>query len=106
MERCEHGTALVNECPKCYGGDIVSESPSVTGLSCADKAVEQLIELAAEMGMRNGMPSEYVEDWPISKHTPQKTLNEIERNMEIIQKKIADWCYAVRQIANELHKAR
>ena len=82
------------------------ELPCSDLLSCPDKAVEQLIKLAAEMGMRDGMPSEYVSDWPIPKNTPHKTLYEIERNMEIVQKKISDWSYAVRQIANELHKAR
>jgi hypothetical protein len=99
----EHGYA---NCGTCKKEPKVSKSAPAPGLSCPDKVVEQLIKLAAEMGMRNGMPSEYVEDWPIPKSTPQKTLNEIERNMEIIQKKIADWSYAVRQIANELHKAR
>ena len=64
--------------------------PCSDWLSCRDEIVEKLIKLAAEMATRQGMPSEYVEDWPIPKSTPQKTLNEIERNMEIIQKKIAD----------------
>jgi hypothetical protein len=82
-----------------------AEVPCSEGLSCRDEIVEKLIKLAADMVTRQGFPSEFVEDWPIPKSTPQKTVNEIERNMEIIQKKMATWSYAVRQIANELHRA-
>lgn len=89
-----------------YANDGPASPKLNDGLSCRDEVVEKLIKLAADMATRQGFPSEFAEDWPIPKSTPQKTLHEIERNMEIIQKKMADWSYAVRQIANELHKAR
>lgn len=92
-----------HDCPK---KPDVSAVPSNDGLACPDKIADQLVRLAAEMATRQGMPSEYAEDWPIPKSTPKKTLYEIERNMEIIQKKIADWSYTVRQLANRLNEAK
>ena len=98
-EKCNYnciasGTVIVEDCYNYFNlkanKEPVAEVPCSDGLSCRDEIVEKLIKLAAEMATRQGMPSEYVEDWPIPKSTPQKTLNEIERNMEIIQKKIAD----------------
>jgi hypothetical protein len=75
------------------------------GLSCHAEVVEQLIKLAAEMARGQNMPSEFLDDWEISKRTSRKTRTEIQRVADRCRKQTGDWSYELRKLADKLHKA-
>jgi hypothetical protein len=63
-----------------------------------------MIQLAAQMAERTGMPSPYLEDWKLPKSTPVSVMRAIEDTAIMADAQCALWATRLRCLADKMMK--